>query len=322
MNMFSDYPSLHPLAIHFPIVLILLAAAFQSIVVWKPQWIQIKWTTLIIMAAAFLSALAASTVFHAMLSPSAPQKSWAVFNDHEKYAQYTLWVSGLTLALKAIGDLYKIDKRSYHSIVLTSAVAAAIFLSIAGHHGARLVHIEGVGPMGKYLGTEEDEMNMENMRGMDNEKPDSTMKMDSTTMPAMDGMNNADTSKKDVKGMDMNQTDSKKNNMNDMKGMDMNGSKQNKRKDDMKGMDMNGSNSNKNKSNDMKGMDMKETDSTKNDMNDMKGMDMKGTDLKNKKTDDIKGMDMGDMKMNKKNPMDTIILYDNNPGRKRKKKNN
>lgn len=306
--MFSDYPSLHPLAIHFPVVLILLAAAFQSVVVWKPQWVQIKWATLIMMAAAFLSALAASTFFHAMLSPSAPQKSWAVFNEHEKYAQYTLWVSGLTLALKAIGDFYKIDKRSYHAIVLTSAVVAGIFLSIAGHHGARLVHIEGVGPMGKYLGTEEDEMNMENMGGMDNEKPDSTMKMNTTAMPSMNEMKSTDTSKES---------------MGNMKGMDMSDSKpKNKKKDDMKGMNMIETNPKNKNADDMKGMDMGETNSKNSKTDDMKGMDMNETNSKKNNMDDMKGMDMGGMKMNKKNSMDTIILDDNTPGRKQKKKSN
>ena len=305
--MFSDYPSLHPLAIHFPVVLILLAAAFQGVVVFKPQWHQIKWTTLIIMAVAFISALAASTVFHAMLSPSAPKKCWAVFNEHEKYAQYTLWVSGLTLVLKAIGDLYKIDKRSYHTIVLASAMVSALFLSVAGHYGARLVHIEGVGPMGKYLGTEEDEMNMENMGGMNNETSDSTMKMNTTAMPTMNEKNSTDTSKAEVKAM---------------KGMDMNSSnpKTNK-KDGMKGMGMKGTDPKNKKKDDMQGMDMGETNSKNNKADDMKGMDMNGTDPKKNNKNDMKGMDMGGMKIDKKNLMDTIILDDNNPGRKPKKKN-
>ena len=102
--MFKDFPSLHPLVVHFPIVLILLAAAFQAVVLWKPQWQQIRWATLIIMGLAFISALAASTLFHAMIAPNAPKEALAIFEEHEKYAQYTLWMSGITFLVKGIGD--------------------------------------------------------------------------------------------------------------------------------------------------------------------------------------------------------------------------
>ena len=67
--MFKDFPSLHPFAVHFTIVLILLAVAFQAIVVWKPSWQQVRWVSLSIMAVAFLSAWATSTIFHAEPSP-------------------------------------------------------------------------------------------------------------------------------------------------------------------------------------------------------------------------------------------------------------
>jgi hypothetical protein len=67
---------------------------------------------------------------------------------------------------------------------------------------------------------------------------------------------------------------------------------------------------------------MKGDGSKKDNVNDMKGMDMKGDGSKKDNMNDMKGMDMGDMKMNKMNPMDTIILDDNNPGRKPKKRNN
>ena len=39
--MFKDFPSLHPFAVGFPIVLILLAAGFQAALVWK-DWKQIR----------------------------------------------------------------------------------------------------------------------------------------------------------------------------------------------------------------------------------------------------------------------------------------
>ena len=193
--MFKDFSSLHPLAVHFPIVLILLAAAFQVVLVWK-DWKQIRWATLIIMAGAFFSALAASTILHAEPSAEAPKAAMEMFEQHEKYASLTLWMSGITLLLKSIGIFFKIQKRLYEIIVLIAAIIASVFLSIAGHHGARLTHIAGVGPMGKYL------MKEHGMGGMD----DMDMKSDSTmqrkdAMPAMKNMPDMDTLK-NMKGMD------------------------------------------------------------------------------------------------------------------------
>ena len=333
--MFKDYPSLHPLAIHFPIVLILLSVAFQAVVVWKPNWMQIRWTTLFIIAGGFFSAWAASTLFHAMIAPNAPKSSWIAFNAHEEYAQYTLWMAGITLLLKAIGDFFKINRRSYDIIVLIAAIVSAIFLSIAGHHGARLTHIEGVGPMGRYLGTEEDEKNMENGNmKMGDMKMDSTMKMNDS-MPGMNNMPGMDTMKgmkgmDDMKNMpDMDKTDDK-NDMSGMKDMkDMDNMK------DMPGRDKSNSNNNMSGMKGMKGMDnmnnmpgMKKSND-KNDMSGMKGMDnmkdMPGMDKTTNKTnmEGMKGMDnmkgMNGMKnMKGMKLIDPSTPYDNNPARERR----
>lgn len=288
--MFKDFPSLHPLVVHFPIVLILLAAAFQVVVVWKPHWRQIRWTTLFIMAVAFFSALAASTIFHAMPSADAPKAAIEIFEEHEKYAQLTLWMSGITLLLKSIGIFFKINRRLYEVIVLLAAIIAAIFLSIAGHHGARLTHVAGVGPMGRYLmkdhGGSHDEKDME---GMDM-NGDSTTHMNDS-MPGMKNMPGMDTMKgmKEMDNMkDMKEMD-KMDNMKDMPGME-----KMKNMKDMPGMDT---------MKNMKGMD------NMKDMKDMPGMDstMKMDDMKN-------------MNMPMKNPMDTFRFPDNNPARKKVKK--
>lgn len=310
--MFKDFPSLHPLIVHFPIVLIMLAAVLQVVVVWKPDWKQIRWATFFIMGGAFLSALLASTVFHAEPSAEAPKSATEIFEQHEKYAQLTLWMSGVTLLIKGIAIFLKINKRSYSVLVLIAAIVTAIFLSIAGHHGARLTHVAGVGPMGRYLMKGHSASRDENdVKGMDMDN--STMKM-TDTMPGINNMPGMDTTSK-LKDMNMKNIPGMKN----MKGMNMknkNGMNMKNMKDmkDMQGMDMTN----------MKDMDMKDMpgmDTMKNmkdmGMTNMPGMDtmknMPGMDMKN-----MKGMkDMPGMNM-KTNPMDTLRFPDNNPARKKK----
>lgn len=308
--MFKEFPSLHPLAVHFPIVLILLAATLQAVLVWKDLK-QIKWVTLVIMGGAFFSSLAASTVFHAEPSADAPKAALKIFEQHEKYAQLTLWMSGITFLLKSIGMFFKINRRSFEIIVLIAAIIAAVFLSIAGHHGARLTHVAGVGPMGRYLmkGHGEDG-NMDDTKNMDM-KNDTAMKM-TDTIPGMKNMDN-------TPGMDNMKMDSSMN----MKDMNMPGMDKSTSMKDMSGM--------KN----MKGMDkiwdMKNTSGMDKDMKDMKmdsSMNMK--DMNNmprmdkmkmdspvniKEMNNISGMD--NMKMLPKNPMDTLRFPDNNPSRKK-----
>ncbi|MCC3160208.1 hypothetical protein LJ737_23430 [Hymenobacter sp. 15J16-1T3B] len=147
--MFSDFPNLHPLVVHLPIVLLLLGAALQALRVYR-DWPPVRWITIGVLAGGFLGAVAASTVFHAMPLGLAPRAA-AVFEAHEKFAVYTLWLSGITLLLAGIGVFFKVQGRPYEILVLVAAVATAGVLSVAGHRGAQLVYVEGVGPQGRLL---------------------------------------------------------------------------------------------------------------------------------------------------------------------------
>jgi uncharacterized membrane protein len=163
--MFSDFPNLHPLVVHLPIVLLMLSAGLQALNVYK-DWPPVKWITMGVMAGGFLGALAASTVFHAMPLGLSPRAA-AVFAAHEKFASYTLWLSGITLMLAGIGKFFKIERRAYEILVLVSAVATAGVLSVAGHRGAQLVYVEGVGPQGRLLDKSHGHGGGEAMPGME-----------------------------------------------------------------------------------------------------------------------------------------------------------
>ncbi|TGE22671.1 DUF2231 domain-containing protein [Hymenobacter metallicola] len=191
--MFSDFPNLHPLVVHLPIVLIMLAAALQALLVFK-DWPQVRWIALAVMAGGFAGAVAASTVFHALPLGLSPRAA-AVFAAHEQFASYTTWLSGITLLLAGIGFYFKVQRRAYEVLVLVAAVAAAGALSVAGHRGAQLVYVEGVGPKGNLLDKSHGHGGEEEMSDMDmptsgadahNEEPGTTS---DNAQPGMEGMN-------------------------------------------------------------------------------------------------------------------------------------
>jgi uncharacterized membrane protein len=185
--MLKEFTSLHPLTVHFPIGLIVLAFVFQAVIVWKPGWTQIRWATLFIMAGAFLSAWAVSTVFHAEFFTEENRSAQAVFNEHDKYAKYTLWMAGITFLLKSAFAVFKLNRRLFHSVVLVAATFTLFFLYKSGEAGAKLTYIEGAPHNGEENEGEgeskEGSNGMKNKSDMDNpnnEKPADEMKgMDS-----------------------------------------------------------------------------------------------------------------------------------------------
>jgi uncharacterized membrane protein len=233
--MFSDFPNLHPLVVHFPVVLLLVAAALQTVLVFK-DWPQVRWMALVAMAGGFAGGLAASTIFHAM-PKGLPPKAAAIFAAHEQYASYTLWLAGITLLLAGVGEFFQIRRRAYAGLVLASALAAAGAVSVAGHHGAQLVYVEGVGPKGNLVMSEEEEAREEkaSMEGMDMGSPagnkqaganpkmptaaDAAGKQSTAGMERMQGMEGMDMSGTTASppAMDNGQTDNSMPAMGNMK---------------------------------------------------------------------------------------------------------
>lgn len=336
--MFSDFPNLHPLVVHFPIVLILLSVLLQAILVFR-DYNQIRWGALAVMGAAFVGAVLASYVFHAHAGELSP-KATAVFERHEKFAFYTVWLSGLTFLLQGISIFYKLYQRSFQIIVFISALVSAIFLSIAGHQGAQLVYVEGVGPQGRNLMKGHSHDGMEDgHEGMDMKPGDTAynmdmdhhrdMKMDSgKAMPGMDHSKMPKTGTS-MEGMDHSKMDMPSGN-NKMTGMDH--SKMNMPKSagssskgmsgmDHSKMDMPKSSSSK----PMEGMDHSKMDmgTGKTNSTSMPGMNHGNIYMKSGNTSGMQDMDHGNMSgmgnMSQGPLIDASKLYDNNPAQEEKR---
>ena len=150
---FDDFPSMHPLVVHFPIVLLLLAAIAQlfSFFVFKEQ---LSWVTLALATGGLIGAFAAAEFVHPHTTDLSESAAW-VLEQHETYADYTLWLAGLALLMKIASHFFLKRKRWIEAVVAIVLLASAYCVSVAGHHGSQLTHIEGVGPQGEYLEIED-----------------------------------------------------------------------------------------------------------------------------------------------------------------------
>ncbi|MBA4055880.1 MAG: hypothetical protein C0490_14290 [Marivirga sp.] len=164
----SDFPSLHPLIVHFAIVLIIIAAALQllNLIILKKE---IAWIIAGMLLTGFLAAWFASKNFHPH-THGISDHAKLVLEQHDKFADWTIYtvIVGLVLQIlylifmryrkmmEAIpvqgshGFSSKFD-RGFTVIVAIVLLSSAYCVSRAGHYGAQLVHIEGIGPQGKFL---------------------------------------------------------------------------------------------------------------------------------------------------------------------------
>ena len=147
----DDFPTLHPLVVHFPIVLLLLAAISQlaGFFVFKNQ---LSWITLFLVAGGFIGAYVAGSYVHPH-THGLSEYVERVLAAHENYASYSTWLGGIALLLKAVSHFLLKRKLWGEIVVAVVLIAAAYCVSTAGHYGAQLIHIEGVGAQGKNLDT-------------------------------------------------------------------------------------------------------------------------------------------------------------------------
>lgn len=142
----QDFPRLHPLIVHFPIVFIILAFITQivSFFVFKKE---MSWVTMSLTVLGFIGAYVATNILHggdpdlAALSDIARE----TFERHEHFAHLTEWFSGTAAVAKIFSHFFL--KRNWWSGLLAVILmgCATYTIVVAGDMGARLVHIDEIG---------------------------------------------------------------------------------------------------------------------------------------------------------------------------------
>ena len=164
----EDFPSLHPLIVHFAIVLIIVAAALQllNVVLLKKE---LAWIIAAILLTGFLAAWFAAKDLHPHTHGLSAHAK-LVLEQHDKFAEWTINTAVVALVLQISYSLALGYKRRGNStdgqgryvftgkfkrggaiVVAIVLVASSYCVARAGHYGAQLVHIEGIGPQGKFL---------------------------------------------------------------------------------------------------------------------------------------------------------------------------
>ncbi len=148
----SDLPNLHPIVVHFPIMLLLLAllAQIAAFFVWRPQ---LDIITFILLVGGALGAYAAGNWFHPH-THNLTAAAEAVLAQHDIYADYTVWTSIAGVILKAI-SLWLYKGKLWLEVVITLVLAgSAVSVGLAGHYGGTLAYVHGVGVQGNFVGEE------------------------------------------------------------------------------------------------------------------------------------------------------------------------
>lgn len=142
------FPNYHPLIVHFPIVLLLIAAAMQIGLMFFYNKAY-NYAVTILTVAGFITALMAALVFHAHVAQNVNAQAMEIFEEHEKLAYITIWLSGIASVFKIAGLF--LTKKWIEIMALLFLLSSAVMVSITGHHGSELVYKQGIGPKGERL---------------------------------------------------------------------------------------------------------------------------------------------------------------------------
>lgn len=134
-------PNIHPILVHFPIGIILLAVLMDLLNFFLPDkwWDELKSTILYgigavsAIAAYYTGTWAADNVF-------LPSEAQSVLNNHSDWALWTVWFFGIYIILRILFHWYKkMDKISIRIAAFVIALPGVFLLYETGDHGAKLV---------------------------------------------------------------------------------------------------------------------------------------------------------------------------------------
>jgi|GEM_PF-5535985 len=149
MESMDLFPSLHPLIIHFPVVLINLAFPLYLIAfIYNKE--QVRVVAAACAVGGFIGALTAAYIMHPV-TVDLSENATRVLAIHDFYAYLTVYVSGFSALVTCLVCLKKFQKKVFEIFVTLALLSSIATVTVTGHYGAMLTHIYGVGPQGFFL---------------------------------------------------------------------------------------------------------------------------------------------------------------------------
>ena len=145
-------PNLHPLVIHFPIAL-MIVAAFADLVdslVGRPQWLGSAATTLFALGAAgaIVACLSGQQALETVLMPG---MAHPIVESHRTWALATTFYFSLLTLIRVVAAYRAPLARRYRFVLLIASLVGVAGLQQTAERGGRLVFEQGVGVIGSSL---------------------------------------------------------------------------------------------------------------------------------------------------------------------------
>ena len=146
---YEEFPSLHPLVVHFAIVLLIIGAIIQVLNIYFVKE-ELAWTSFALIGFGVFASYLAGRNLHPH-THGLTEQAKLVLQQHDLWADRTIYFGFIGLILHGVNFFFMKGKRWAISVVAAVLLITAYAVSEAGHYGAQLVHIEGVGPQGEFI---------------------------------------------------------------------------------------------------------------------------------------------------------------------------
>jgi uncharacterized membrane protein len=150
MSLLPDWaPNLHPLVIHFPIVLLISAVVVDAgDAIWgRPPWLGIVGTSLYAAGAA-TALLAFATGLQAASTVLIPGMAYPIISDHRAWALATTAYFGVLAAVRVTARFAGVPRARGRVLWLAVGLLGMVLLQQTAERGARLVYEFGTGVIG------------------------------------------------------------------------------------------------------------------------------------------------------------------------------
>jgi len=132
---------LHPLIVHFPIALLLLATVIEIFALWKRE--RFNTTGTILLGVGFLSGIVSYLTGDG--GAEYAEAKWgrsvdALIHTHETFALLSMIFFGGAFGLKLISYVWSQQRKTIWYLVVLVAIIGSIFLALTGHYGGKIVY--------------------------------------------------------------------------------------------------------------------------------------------------------------------------------------